>query len=193
MSKLGNLIWKKLDQWFPPEPAPAPAKTTKRPRKRQERPVKPEAAITAPYAPDSIDPLDYAWETGHTAYIPPATPYEAWKAGKLGHGPKVTAPRGKGKEWADRLYCEKAIARAKTPPIRPQKRQLRAGSKESRRQGQRKAGRLSCWSAGLEIAEAVYNSNIRAYGPDNVHWATVRELVSEAFSYTSWMLNTYVD
>ena len=147
----------------------------------------PPAAIPAAPAVEAptVDPLDYSWDTGRRLDVA-LTPYEAWKAGKLGHGPKVKAPKGAGAEWAARLYCERAIERAKNfRDSDYSRRQLRAGSRASRRRGTVKAAKSAAWDEGLTIAEAIYHAAIPGGGDC---WQGKKELIQEAFAYSSHLL-----
>jgi hypothetical protein len=112
--------------------------------------------------------------------------YEAWKAGKMDRGPKVTAPRGKGAEWAARLYCERAIERAKW--YRDgfySRKNYRTGSYNYNRRKTIKGAHQEAWHKGIEIAEAVVNA---AKGQDDGYWEGRKELVQEAFGYTDYLL-----
>lgn len=116
--------------------------------------------------------------------------YEAWKAGKIGHGPVVTAPRGKGREWADRLYCERAVERAKVwQGSNYTGRQLRTGSYQHRVWSQQHAARSEAWRAGLEPAEAIMAAPV----PDGCDpagiWAGRKELIRECLDYSSFLLS----
>lgn len=109
--------------------------------------------------------------------------YEAWKAGKLGKGEKVTAPRGMGQEWAARLYCEKALERAKYySRCNNSKKQYRAGSYNDRRRQGHYQDRRMAWQEGIETAEAVINM------PLDGNWTYKKELVQDALSYASCLL-----
>lgn len=126
------------------------------------------------------------WATGlnigHKPVFNPVVDYESWRAGKLGHGPKVTAPRGMGEEWAARYYCERQIERAKMFAYGDHsQKQLRTGSYNHRRRHTMKLAHRQAWEYGIEIAEAVC-SGIDGY------WPGKKELVQEAFAYTSHML-----
>lgn len=158
---LKSYLIAKLDKWFPLEPEPLRANRPK--QKRQARP----ATLPAP-----------------------AITYDTWRAGKLGYGPKVAAPRGYGQNWSNRLYCERAIERAKRYRDNDgTKRQYRTGSKPHRRHMTVKSAHRQAWDYGLEIAEAVYNRSINNEAQHMPgYWQGAKEIIDEAFSYTSYML-----
>lgn len=148
----------KFDKWFPPIPAPKQS----RKRTTTPRPAKQAAA--------------------------PTVSYEDWKRGKIGYGPKVTAPRGMGQEWAARLYCENAISRAKYHSQGGHsRRQLRTGSKEYRRQRSMKMAHGDAWRAGLEIAEATYNRALELHTQYPTYWPGVKDIVKECFEYSHYL------
>lgn len=148
-----------------------------RPAKVRPAPTMPPVAPTRPQG----QPI---------AAAPATATYEAWKAGKIGHGPVVTAPRGKGREWADRLYCERAVERAKVwQGSNYTGRQLRTGSYQHRVWSQQHAARSEAWRAGLEPAEAIMAAPV----PDGCDpagiWAGRKELIRECLDYSSFLLS----
>lgn len=116
--------------------------------------------------------------------------YEAWRAGQIGHGPKVTAPRGRGREWADRLYCERAIERAAAWMYSDHTgRQLRTGSYQHRVWSQNKAAHREAWRAGLEPAKAIMAAPIYEWENPADTWAGRKELIRECLDYSSFLLS----
>ena len=113
--------------------------------------------------------------------------YEAWRAGKLGKGEKVTAPRGMGEEWAARLYCEKAITLAKRHRnSNNSRKQYRAGSYSDRRRSMAKQDKRHAWDKGIEPAEAIYAAD----GPC-VTWVAKKELINYCLDYSRSLLQVY--
>ena len=130
------------------------------PRPRQSRPAKPAPA--------------------------PSVTYEEWKIGKIGHGPKVKAPRGYGQDWEARLYCERALDWAKYyRDTDKTKKQYRTGSRPHRRHMTMKSAHRQAWQQGIEIAQAVIEADVPVPGGC---WTGKKELVKEAFYYTSYLL-----
>ncbi len=156
---LKSYLIAKFDKWFPPIPEP-PQPAKKRPATKKPAPQ-------------------------------PIVTYEAWRDGRKGLGPKVAAPKGKGKDWAARLYCENQINRAKYyQQCDHSKRQLRTGSHNYNRRRTMKKAHAAAWGYGIEISEHVYNNAARDPLADELdgYWQGVKEIVQEAFGYTSYML-----
>lgn len=111
---------------------------------------------------------------------PATTTYEQWKAGKLGHGPKVAAPRGKGREWADRFYCESTLYTVmRWRNSDHTTKQYRAGSYNDRRRRGVKSATKEAWDRAMAPAYAMYEQPI----PDGIDpggwWQTLREVIGE--------------
>lgn len=146
------------------------------------RPSKPLTVIPAPVVSRPVP-------TVKNTPVATSVTYEQWRDGKNGIGPKIMAPRGLGAEWAARLYCERAISRAKYfAYTHHSKKQLRYGSYASRRRAGIWNAHRTAWERGIEIAEAVYNKALDNHTQHEGYWQGVKELVKEAFGYTSYLL-----
>jgi hypothetical protein len=138
--------------------------------KPADRPVKPLNVVIAPRVADEVT-------------------YEQWKAGKDGIGPKYTAPRGMGTEWAARLYIERAISRARYfATTHHTKRQLRTGSRAHRRMTTVNKAHSDAWHFGIVKAEEIYHEALKNGDNYRGYWQIAKELVQDAFGYTSYLL-----
>lgn len=112
----------------------------------------------------------------------PQVTYESWKIGQMDHGPKIKAPRGLGTEWQARLYCERAIDRARRYAYNEHtSKNYHPGSYNDRRRRTRKSAHRQAWAEGIKMAEAVCRAS-------EGNWQGKKDLVKEAFNYTSYLL-----
>lgn len=155
----------KLDKWFPPLPQAAPVA----PRRRQSAPRQ----RTPPQRPQVT-----------------TVTYEQWKAGKLGKGEKVAAPRGKGQEWADRLYCEQTIEHARYwQGCNKTSKQYRAGSYNDRRRRTAYNDRRLAWDIAMAPAKAIIEPPIPDWADAAAWWKVRREVVKDCREYATCLLD----
>lgn len=155
----------KLDKWFPPLPQAAPAA----PRRRQSVP-RPQKAPRRPAAAPSVT-------------------YEQWKAGKLGRSEKVTAPRGKGQEWANRYFCEMAIERANYwEGCHRTTKQYHTGSHNDRKRQTAYKDRKAAWNMAMAPAKAMLMQPIPEWADTGGWWKTQKEVVQECLEYAHELL-----
>ena len=155
----------KLDKWFPPLPQAAPIA----PKRRQSAP----RPRTAPQRPQVT-----------------TVTYEQWKAGKLGKGEKVAAPRGKGREWADRLYCEQTLERAGYwQRSNRTSKQYRAGSYNDRRRQSAYRDRRLAWETAMAPARAIIEPAIPDWADSGAWWQLRKEVVKDCREYATCLLD----
>ena len=121
------------------------------------------------------------------AIVQPKTSYELWRAYKLDNGPRVTAPRGKGKEWGNRLYCEKRLRAAQYYTGQTYARkQLKAGCKRDQYDRRARGDKGQAWGQFIDICEGVINGYDDSL--EGMYWEGAREIVDEAYGNAQYML-----
>lgn len=117
---------------------------------------------------------------------PPPT-YDMWRAYKRGMGERVVAPRGMGREWADRYYCERKLATAQRhrDSIGPRK-QLRAGCKRDRRDRAMRRDKTGAWDESIELMRAIIDGYHDDY--QGMYWQGARDMIDEAYGTAQYKL-----
>jgi len=158
----------KLDKWFPPLPPAAPAAPVA-PKRRQSTP-RPRTATQRPQVT--------------------TVTYEQWRAGKLGKGDKVVAPRGRGREWADRLWCEQTLERAGYwQRSNRTSKQYRAGSWNDNRRHTAYKDRYQAWEMAMAPAKAIIEPEIPDWADSAAWWQLRKEVVKDCREYATCLLD----
>lgn len=166
-NQLKAAVITKLDKRFPPLPQAAPIA----PKRRQSTP-RPRTA------------------TQRRQATTPTVTYEQWKRGKRGRGEKVRAPRGKGREWADRFYCEQTIERATDwQQSNRTTKKYRAGSYNDRRRQRAYRDRYTAWGKAMAPAKAIIEPEIPDWADSAAWWQLRKEVVKDCLEYATYLLD----